>query len=104
MKIKQNEVIVIAFITASVLIIGAIMVAKGTANLMAAMDADFALQAANGSFYDPNVYASTETMHAILKARGFLLIGASLCGLAFSPVGIYFTCKWIRSLIPTKGE
>ena len=102
LNIKKHEIIIILSVLAVLLTVGIVMLINGSRNLSAAMDAEFLLQTKSNMRYDPSTYMSQENMHNILWARNTLLIGAALSGLSFAPLGIYFTCKWIRSLIPHK--
>lgn len=102
LNIKKHEIIIILSVLVVLLTVGIIMLINGARNLSSAMDKEFLLQTSNNMRYDPSTYMSQENMHGILWARNTLLIGAALTGISFVPLGIYFTCKWIRSLIPQK--
>ena len=100
MKITKKELIIVICAVSLLIILGALLIFKGSRELIPAMEADFKIQALyNKGKYDPNCYGSIETMHSILRAKNLMLVGAAIIGVGGGVAGIFFTCKWIRSLI-----
>ena len=99
MNIKKREIIIIVIVCLCLLAVGLTLVFKGSSQFSAAMDREYDLQIANG-FYDPSIYVSKENMHSIMQGKNMMLAGAAVSGVAGGVVGIYFTVKWISSLIP----
>lgn len=102
MNIKPKELTIVIVLAVCLAIAAIICASIGAASLTKAMDADCALQLAKNGIYDPSIYASAETMHATMQAKNTMLVGVAFFGVAGGIVGIFFTCKWIRSLIPHK--
>ena len=102
MNIKRWEIITVAIVVGICLGIGLAMIMTGSQLMMDALSNEAKLQYGT---YNPSVYMDFANYKATLRAKNFMFGGAAVCGIGMGVVGIYFTAKWIKSLIRFgKGE
>ena len=104
MNIKRNELIAILAISLLLASLGLTFFLNGMNLVSSYSELEMANQLKSG-YYNPSVYSSLENAKNILKGKNYLLAGAGLLGVSIIPIAIYFTAKWVKSLIRFgKGE
>lgn len=101
-NIKKNwPLFIVAF---GLLIAGGIVSSIGASFLADAMASEAKAQVEAFGRFVSSEYMSLSSYRNQTNAKGTMLLGVGLSTIGGIILGIFFTCKWIRSLIPNKQE
>ena len=101
-NIKKNWPLLLAGFLA--IVIGIIVCWRGASLLSDAMASDAFAQLYKTGMFDPKAYASLQAFRDETNAKAIMLLGIAISVVGVMVFAIFFTCKWIRSLIPSKQE